>query len=47
MQKDSTRNGELKTFNMRSVLKNMTAAAFSACIAEVCTIPMDTVKVRL
>lgn len=41
------RNGEVKTFNLRSVLKNMTAAAFSACIAEACTIPMDTVKVRL
>lgn len=27
--------------------KNVAAAAFSACFAEVVTIPMDTAKVRL
>jgi len=30
-----------------NILKGAGAAAFSACIAETITIPMDTVKVRL
>lgn len=47
MQKASPQNNELQTFNMRHALKNMAAAAFSACVAETFTIPMDTVKVRL
>lgn len=47
MQKASTHNNELQSFNMTYALKNMAAAAFSACVAETFTIPMDTVKVRL
>jgi len=32
---------------MLTLAKTSGAAAFSACVAEFCTIPMDTVKVRL
>jgi len=28
-------------------MRNVTMAAFSACVAEVITIPVDTAKVRL
>lgn len=32
---------------LKTLLKGAGAAAFSACVAEILTIPFDTVKVRL
>jgi hypothetical protein len=41
---DNSQNAQAASIKM---LKNTVAASLSACVAEICTIPMDTVKVRL
>lgn len=33
--------------NSLKIIKNTAAASLAACVAEICTIPADTVKVRL
>ena len=38
---------EADAISLTFLLKNAAAAAFSACVAETITMPLDTVKVRL
>jgi len=40
-------NKQNEQLNLISLMKNGAAAAFSACVAETITMPLDTVKVRL